>query len=300
MATASTNALFAFPNFLDPTAVYTPALWGGTWQSAAPLSNLQNRFLAYKARSVGLTPDNTNFVVDLGTKRTVQVVALPRHNLSLTATYSVYLFTDWTQPSPPLSAAVASAVNQPVFGVNYPFGTIPYENPSWYNGQITPEQWYQNRIPLLVILPQPILARYVWVQIQDTANPAGYVELSRMVVAPGWQPSVNIKTGAQIGVSDPTVTTTSLGEVDYFDLRTKRRTATVSIDYLPQNEAFAQVLDLQMSGGVSGQIFFSYAPQDAVNFSRHSFLATLTRLDPLTAAAAGYQSAAFSLQEVVG
>jgi hypothetical protein len=268
-------------------------LSGGTWQSGAPLTNLQNRYLAYKTRSVGLTSDNTQFTVDLQTNRQVQVIAIPRHNMSLAATYNLTLTNT-------AGTVVYSLTGQKVFGQIYQFGTLPFEHPSWYSGQITQENWYYNRVPLLVILPSAVLARTVYFRFFDTTNTAGYIELNRLIVAPGYQPTVNIKFGAQIGVDDPTVVTTSMGQVDYFDQRTKRRTAVVSIDYLPEQEAFAEVLDLQMTQGLSGQIFFSYNPSDSVSLARHSFLATLSKLDPLQAAAFGYQSATFTLHEVVG
>ena len=293
---ASSNALLAFPNRADITSFYQPVFLQnyGVWQDTAPLTNLQNRFLAYKARSVDCNPDNTQFVIDLGVMRMVQVVVVPVWNGSRNGTYTVSTFTDSA-----LTQETSTTTND-AWPVVFPFGSLAWEHESWLDGKMTPERAAYYPQPLLVVLPAAVRCRYVWVKINDPTNPAGYIELSRLVVAPGWQPTVNIKYGAQIGVSDPSIKTTSLGEVDFYDQRTKRRKAAVSIDYLDRDEALANALDMQMAEGISGQIYFSYAPQDTANLSRLSFLATLTQLDMLTAVSYGLQGVAFNFEEVVG
>lgn len=303
MATStSANALFGFPNRADPTAFASPVFLStgalcGSWQDTAPLSSLQNRLLAYKARSTDVNPTSSQFVLDLSQPRAIQIVAVPSHNMlaQTSPSYTIGFYNDAG-----CTSAAAAPVSGSVFPVAFPFGSLPFEHESWLDGKRTPEQAALYPQPIVVILAAPVLCRYIQVQLIDPANAAGYIELSRIIAAPGWQPTVNIKYGAQIGVNDPSVRVTSLGEVDFYDIRTKRRKCSVGIDYLDQNEAFVNALDMQMMQGLSGQIFFSYAPQDSFNLYRLSFLATLTQLDALSAAVFGYQSVAFNLQEVVG
>ena len=303
MAT-SNNVLLAFPNRSDVDAFYQPVFLPGygNWQDTDPLTNLQNRFLAYKTRSIDCDPNNSQFVIDLGnpvsgqpaTNRMIQVVVIPNHNVSRYGTYTVNTYTDAA-----LTNQTSTTTNQ-AWPVVFPYGSLAWEHESWLDGKLTPERGAFYPQPLLVVLPTAVLCRYVQVIVNDPTNTAGYIELSRLVCAPGWQPSINMKYGAQIGVNDHSIKTTSLGEVDFYDPRAKRRKAAFSIDYLPQNEAFGNALDMQISQGLSGQIFFSYSPTDTANLNRLSFLATLTQLDPLTAASYGYQGVSFNLEEVVG
>ena len=286
MTSISTNALLAFPNYSDISPVngaFTgvfPVISGGLWQAGAPLANLQNRLLSHKSRSLSLTPDSTQFLVDLGQLRYVSAVVVPQHNMTLAATFSLACYQDAA-----LSIQVGSTITGSVF-----------------QGGLTPETAALYPTPFLVILPAApvVVARYVQIIFSDTANPAGYIELSRLIIAPGYQASLNVKFGSTIGVRDTTVVTPSASEVDFFDQRTRRRVAVVSWDYLPQAEALAFALDYQMRLGLSGQVFFSLFPADTVNLARCSFLASAEQLDPITAATYNTSSVTFTLKEVVG
>lgn len=289
MATTA-NALLAFPNLAD-VDYYTPTFSGGAWSPSAPLTNLQQRFLAYKSRSLNCTTAATQFTIDLKTSRPIKVIVIPRHNLSIDATVTATITAS--------SGNVVATQTQDVWPVVYPFGTLAFENPSWWNGKLTAENSRYYPMPVMIVLDEQAVGRYVKLAFSDTANAAGYVELSRLFIAPGWQPTTYMDMGARVGVTDSTIVTTSLGGADFFDVREKRRTAAVNFPYLPRDEAFANALDMQVRLGLAGQFFFSYDPTDLSNLHRHSFLATLTALDPLTASAYGFQGASFAIKEVV-
>lgn len=287
------HVLIAFPNYSDANAVYSPTFSGGLWEPTAPLTNLQNRFLAYKARSMDCASDNTQFVEDLATDRGVQVVAIPRHNLSLTATATLNLYDS------AMSLLYAETVS--AFPIMYPWGSLTFGDPHWFAGTLTAEERELNiyPVPLLWVLDQPVLARYVEVKIVDTENPDGYVELTRLFVSPGWQPTVNAAYGSTIGVQDSTVESVTLGMASIYDQRTKQRVFNLDFPMVPKNEAFVAALDMQTRLGKSGQVFVSLSPSDTQNFHRVSCLMTMAQLSPLRFATYGYQGVAFSFKEVV-
>ena len=292
----SSNALIAFPNYMGGIAdglSVTPIMYGGSWQLLAPLSILTSRFLAYRARSNGVSPASTMLVIDLGMLRSVYTVVVPKHNCTRDAVYSAKVYTDAALTN---LVGSSSGATSPVV---YPSGTIPYEHPSWFDGRVTAEDYALQPPPLLAVLGANAIGRYVVIAISDPGNPAGYVEISRPIVAPGYQPSFNVDYGAGLQISDPTVITATLGGARMFDARQKQRVFRGSISHLPTNEAFSNFFDMQLRSGVSKTGFFSFNPTDLANLARWSFPATFSQLDALTAASFGYTGVSISIQECV-
>lgn len=79
------RTLFGWPLYSDVGVTYSPVLSGGSWLTALPLSNLQNRELAKVARSSNDDLTSTIIKADLGVARAVRVVAGVKHNLSSAA-----------------------------------------------------------------------------------------------------------------------------------------------------------------------------------------------------------------------
>lgn len=278
MTATTPGAIFAFPNRVDATYV-SVAFSGGSWQAALPLTNLRDPLLQKVSRSTDAALISTLFTVDLGAPRAVKVLAVPKSTLSQAALYKITGaadsgFTDikyagsWTD----------------VWTTLYPFQSLSFQDPSWWTGKIPAEDAANYPWPLVVVLDTPIIARYWKFEFDDTTNAAGYVDLARLVIAPGWQPTINISYGAQLGWSTGTVAKESLGGVVYFDVRANRRVLNCGIDYLPLTEALVNMFEMQRALGIDQQFMFVYDPTDATNLARRSFLATLTNIgsDPIT------------------
>lgn len=287
------NALIAFPNYVEPTALYTPSFSGGLWSPSAPLSNLYNARLAYKARSLDCVPENTQFTVTLGTPRNVQVVVIPKHNLSLNATVTITLYD--------ANGSVVYTSTADAFPALYPWGSLTFGDPHWFDCKMTPEEWAQNLypVPVMLLLPETKVCSSVQFQFSDPDNAAGYIEISRPFIAPGWQPSINFNVGSSLGVIDSSVETVTMGMASIFDQRTKQRTFQIEFPILPQNEAFSNAFDMQMRLGRSGQVFVCLDPTDTSNFHRISCLMTAVQLSPIKYAAFGYSGLAYTFREVV-
>ena len=78
------NAIICYGNLID-----SATLSGGDWSETLPLANLQSRILSKVARSTDAAPASTVIAVDFGAARTLGVVALVNHNLTLAATVRV-------------------------------------------------------------------------------------------------------------------------------------------------------------------------------------------------------------------
>lgn len=137
-------------------------------------------------------------------------------------------------------------------------------------------------LPWLAIAGEDQTARYWRVNIADSTNPDGYVDLGRLVVAGGFQPQVNMAYGAGLGFDNETVRETTEGGAALYDTRPTRRTLTGVLDLMPETDAYDEWFRLVTRHGLSGQLFVVYDPDDAAARSaQRSFLAVLRQLNPI-------------------
>ncbi len=247
----------------------------GSWSSSYPVSNLLNPSFASVARSANATTAATTFQFDFGRNHTMRVFAVPRHNLTQAGKFRFATFN-----STPTTTLDTGWIN--AFPV-----TIPADDVGLYP------------MPLVFLTSTPIAVRYLSVLFDDTANPAGYIELPRVVAAGGWFPTRNAAYGASLGFEDASVVQQGLGGAEYFDVRPKRRVARISLPSLPDAEAISSGLDLQARLGTTSQLFYIADPDDAANRHRRCFLARMRTLSPLESAVFGRTSQTIELSEVI-
>lgn len=167
---------------------------------------------------------------------------------------------------------------------------------AWPAG-VTLEQSDGLNVPALYLCSADVTARYWRVEVADTANPAGYIDLARLCICAGWQPTINFEYGAKLGLTDSTTHTETDGGAVIHGVRPTRRTAMAQFSNLPEDEALASAFDFQRLAGTSGQLFFVYDPTDTTHIWRRSFLATLKELSALEAVPVSRYSVPFALVE---
>ncbi|MDX2104153.1 MAG: hypothetical protein SF002_16640 [Alphaproteobacteria bacterium] len=290
------RCLLAFPNLIDGDQGAV-TLSGGRWRAALPLSNLGLPQLAAVARSETAAPEDTWFQVDLGVTRDVRVLAIPRHTLSPSAKVRVR-----AGPAPLVGVAPIADIDtgwSEVWGQIYPAGTLPWGHPSVWDGRLRMEDTAGYPMPVLVVWEPACLARYWRVDIEDASNPAGVIDLSRLVLSPGWQPSLNLSYGARLGWDIATTAEISLGGARWFDVRPPRRVASFTLEGLPEDEMLSVAFDLQQRLGLHRQLFFVFDPDDRFHRHRRSFLATLGQVSRLEFPYFRRVSAGFDIEEVI-
>lgn len=225
-------------------------LAGGSWLSNLPLTHLQNRQVQKVSRSNGVTAGATKFDIDLGQARSIGVVGLVVHNISvagvvrITASDSAAFTTLYYD-----SGAVAA----------WPSGVIPsdlleWEDDNFWLGTLSQQARAGYQSPYILKLPSVQNMRYWRVEIVDTSNSDGYVQIGRLFMARGWTPYVNYSYGSSLGFQDPTPVDTSLSGAEYFDIRSKYRVMNFTLPYITDTEAYSYALELQRLAGVSGEI----------------------------------------------
>jgi hypothetical protein len=290
------NAILAYPNHVDADPAFAAVAFdGGQWRAELPLTNIRDRLLVRRARSVNVALSSTQFWIDLGVSRDVRVAAIPFLTASRAARIRIRAFL--TQDAG--GAAQADSEWRDVCPVVYPFGSLYYGHPAFWDGRMTQEEAALFSMPVVVAFPQTIIARWWLFEIDDTTSALGYVEVPRAFLAPGWQPTLNMVWGASVGFEPRTTVVESYGGAQFFDVQRGRRVARFGFDYLPETEALAVALDMQRRLGVDGQLFFVYDPDDTVNMHRRSFPARSRVLSPLQAAVFGRSSVTFEIEEQI-
>lgn len=254
-----------------PDKTLNATLSEGSWLTALPLNNLKTTDLATVARSSDATTASTKFKVDFGSSQAVRILSLYKHNLTDAATVKI-------------TGSNNSNMSAPVYAGS--FVTVP--------AALT---GYQKVYTL--ILSADTTARYWRIEISDTSNPAGYVQLARCLLMTAWTPTLNMSYGAGIQPVTDTERERTLGGVDYFDERDARRACKFSLDYLALTEAMQQ-LDLQMSLGIHSELLFVYTSDDTgQTLMRRSWLATLRELSAIEYPAYDRHSVAYEVMEIL-
>ena len=179
------NILFGWPLVSD-----TATLSGGSW--TLPLTNLQTRALGTVARSTNDSNSSTIINADFGAAQAISVVALVRHNLRSAATWRIR-----GSASSDMSGAVYDSGTVSVWPVQWASGDLPSGHPNASTRLLTDAQINAlNPKRDAVKVFTEATARYWRIEIFDDTNTDTYIEIGRLVMAPRFQPSVNIAPGA--------------------------------------------------------------------------------------------------------
>ena len=262
------KCMFAYPNHADAAAASGS---GGSWKATLPLTNLTDRRLHKVARSQDALAASTKFDWDLGAEHYIRAVALPWHNLSTAATIRIRGSNDVT-----FATSLYDSTALEAYPVIYPAGLPLWIDPGAWDGYLPEDQWTAGeRVYWAHVLSTITSARYWRVEIVDTANADGYVDLGRLVIAGGYEPESNFLHGAKFGYEDSSTVTETDGGVRVHRVRAKRRRLDLEFGDTSEDESLVHLLDIQQRYGKTTQIFFFLDIDDTVHLHRRSFLCTL-------------------------
>jgi len=266
---------------------------GGSWEGTLPLSNLQDRRLERVARSSNALVTSTTFDIDLGATRKVQVIALLHHNLSLAATVRIYGDDAASFASPDYDSTATDA-----YPDIYP-SSMPFWIPAASQDGALPQEDLDDgyRVDFIHIPSAAQECRYWRVAITDVANTDGYVQIGRLVIASGWQSTINFVPGATIGWRTSTVRTETDGGAAYYNAKDQRREANLTWENVPEDEAMVHLYEISRYAGTDRQVMFVYTPADTTHLHRRAFLATLEKLSPLQIPYGSWLGGGFALVE---
>lgn len=265
---ASDNILLCVPNRID-----SATLSGGSWRAALPLANLADAQFTEVARSTDATTGSTKFDVDMASARAIRLVALSNHNLSQSATWRVTLGTT----AGGTDVYDSGWVN--VWRLTFDNELLRWESPSWWTGT-SPDEYTGHPWPAVLALADWYTARYGRVEISDTGNSAGYVQIGRAHFCNAFEPAVNAVYGLKDGWSDLSTATRAESGAQWFTARRRFRTVQFMLDSLSESEG-ATLYELMRSAGTVGEVFYAPMHTDLAACQRYGFAGRLAELSAL-------------------
>lgn len=291
------NCIFGFPDRLIPTSVVTPSLSGGSWINSGDvaLGNLMLKPLSSVARSTNALATSSTFNVNLGASRDVRVIAILKHNATTAATVRFRAYSDSG-----MTTLVYDTGALQMFPPFYPPDLLPWGHPQFWDGALSDEERNGYKFSFYTVIPDNISAQYWMVEIVDTANGDGYIELARCCFMAGWQPPVNFDYGAQVGYESQTKVDKSLGGTPYYDKRPALRVATVTLASNTDDEAAGIIMEMQRRLDIDGEMFFVWDADDQCQAQwQRSMLCHMKQLSPISTPYFNNNSATFALEEIL-
>lgn len=193
-------------------------LAGGSWLTARPLTKALNfRELNDPARSTDATTDSTQFVATLTEgSRPVGCVALADHNLSLDALVRVRLLdsedaeiedSGWVEAWPEVYGAFS----------------LDWGDPAFMSLRPNANELAQEIATFVHLFDTSRICAKVEVQIDDTDNPDGYVDIGFFAAANATELTINLAYGAREGFEQRSYRQVSQGGNRYVERRNKPR-----------------------------------------------------------------------------
>lgn len=284
------NIFLAWQNRADEGS-----LSGGSWIGSLPLTNLQNRQVQKVARSTNVALASTRFDINLGAQRSVGVVALVVHNISVLGKVRI---------TGADNAAFSSPLYQSAWIDVWPSNMIPtslleWEDDNFWLGTLSAEARAGFQSPFIHILPAAVSLQYWRVEVDDTLNSAGYVNIGRLFIARGWTPTHNYSYGATVGYDDQSPVETSLSGAEFFDQRSKYRMMNFDLRYITGTEAYSYALELQRIAGISGEVLVVPDPDDTATRPLRAYVGRLRQLGRVKADLPDMYSVNFEIKELL-
>jgi len=265
------NALLAYQNRVDSSTIV-----GGSWATALPLLNLKDRLLSKVARSTNTATASTQFTVTLSKGFTIHVMALCRHNLSSGATWRIRAFSDAG-----FTTQVYDSGTEQVWGAAQDSLQLEWQDDNFWSGRFEDEDlqgYYWNAIHILDV---PTYSRYWKIELVDTTNTSGYLEIGRLFMSEAWTPTINMSWGASIGYNHRTQIEEAWDGTEFFDVRPPYRTAQFQLANMKTSEAMTRAFDMQRLAGVDKEVLFIYDKEDVQHLIRRAFLGRVRELSPI-------------------
>lgn len=267
------NIIMGFPNLADKCV-----LSGGSWQASLPITNLQDRRISKKARSINATTASTQFQFTLDKERIVNLIGVIGHNLTTSAQFRLKGNTSASFASPLYDSGWKDVWVDMADGI---YGGLEWESDSFWTWKMDAEEAAYYPGLAFESIDNIVTYRYWQIEFSDTGNPSGYVEIGRLFVGNSFQPESNVSFGWSLAYEDNSVIESAIGGAEYYDNRPKYRVARFGLNWLSDLEAMTTALGASRILGVTDEILLIWDKDDGNNLMRQSFLGRLRTLSPI-------------------
>lgn len=242
------------------------AVSGGSWLAGLPASNVCDPQIAKVARSTDALAASTKIRLDLGSARSLRAFALVNHNLSAAAQWRVLLGTT-SGASDVYAGSLATWLH------------ASFEAGLTAQGMEDAE-YLRDGTPAIIVLPAFYTGRHVTIEISDTANADGYVQIGRVFAGGGFIPTINASYGLQDSWIDLSTADFSEAGSLWGTPRRRLRTVRFVLDALTLAEG-EQLHEMQRVLGTIDEVLYVPDVADAAVSQRFGMLGTISELSAL-------------------
>lgn len=260
------NWLLSFRNPADDGTLSDP---NGDWSSDRPLSSLQTTLISDVARTKsGVT--STTFRVDLGLKKTINIVTLHQNNLSTGGKWRVRIARDSNFNTVVYDSGTVFAWPRIQWG-ELPYGEFPW------NGRLV-----RSDTRIARLQPDTVRGRYLEVILEDQNNGDNFLEAGRFRVDAAVSTSVNVQFGTSYRWRDPSRKSRSVGGAPWTAQRAQFREIDLPLDFIATQEMQSTIYAAAREVGKGGEVYFELFPGRSDIGQTLRWLGTISRLPDFT------------------
>lgn len=263
----------ALGRFSDENLTLRATLTGGAWSADLPLANLKedSRFVTAPARQLSpADPTQARIDVDLLRPRTINLIAVLFHTMSLAAEYRLTT----AAPGASLGAPTTVGAWTPVHGRTFPSANLAWEEPNWWTGQALVEDLGLYPQHLWIPLDPGLSVDKLRIEFRDTVS--AYFDIGGLWICATWSPQFNFEHGRELATDSRALADESpSGRVFYEDRRSRRR-VTVSWEMLDQNEV-VRLYDAGVRAGTRKPVILLPDADDPISRVREAYPATFEK-----------------------
>lgn len=261
------NVFLGWPNRIDQATF--PAF--GSW--ALPLANLQSRKLTKVARSTDATNASTKFRIDHGAPRAQRGFALVNHNLSSAGRWRIRIGTT------PGGTDVYDGGWVNVWQMVLINEALRWGDPSWWAGT-GGNEYLGYPYQAIQCLDTWYTGRYTDIEIDDTANADGYVQIGRAFVGSGFMPLVNASYGLRDRIIDLSTKQRLESGATVKRKRRRIRGVRLALEGLSQAEA-DNLHEMQLQLGTVDEVLYVPDWEDAGHSQRYGYVGEMEEMGEL-------------------
>lgn len=271
-----------------PNRALSATLSGGSWTT---LANLNNSDYWRIARSTNASTSSTVINIDIGSIQALRAIALAAHNLSASASWRIKL------GSTAGGNDIYDSGNQAVWAMAFD-AEYSWEDQFWWEGYTGSDDYTGS--PHLACWPLPnwYSARYARIEITDTDNAAGYVQIGKLFVGGGFQPALGAGYGglSESWIDSSEMITSAAGDESFISRR-RLRQAQFQLDHLTASAEFQSLYEMQRRQGLSGEVLFLPEPTSIAECQRRGFIGRLSELSAIEHPYYRHRSLALRIKE---
>lgn len=173
---------------------------------------------------------------------------------------------------------------------------VEWESATWWAG-IAGDEYLRSPYAVSAIADDTYSARYVAVEISDTANADGYVQIGRLFVGGALQPTYNAAYGLQDQWRDLSSIEASESGAMWATERRKLRSTSFVLPYItPAETAYYHEMQRQM--GTTREVLYLPYPSDMGESQRYGFLGRLSELSAIDYPYCNARSLPIKIEEI--